>query len=281
MKNSSKVDKKSKLSALNPFLDENNLIPVGGRLKFSNFPYNKKHPIVLSSKNRLTVLLVQNEHIRLLHSGPQALLASLRERFWILSGRKIVRKIVHDYIRCFKCKPKDTKYLMGHLPSTRLTPTIPFKVSGVDYAGPIMIRDRKTRNYKTTKAYICLFICFVTKAIHLELVSELTSEAFLAALRRFISRRSKCSDIYSENASNFVGAEKIIRNYLKSSRDTIQTKLSMIDINWHFIPARAPHFGGLWEVRNVKYHLKRVVGDAALTFEELYTMLTQIEVCIN
>lgn len=283
LRNSREVNSKSKLVALNPFLDTNGLIRVGGRLSLSNFDYDRKHPVVLSGKHPLTNLLAKNEHVRLLHAGPQALLASLRNKHWIISGRNLVRKVVHNCVRCFRCKPTDSTYLMGSLPTARLTPTRPFKVCGIDYAGPILIRDRKTRNYKTTKVYICLFICFVTKAVHIELVSELTSDAFIAALRRFVSRRGKCSDIYSDNASNFVGADKIIRDFLRANKNTIHTNLAMDGIQWHFIPARAPHFGGLWEagIRGVKYHLKRVVGDAALTFEELYTTLTQIEACIN
>ena len=135
------------------------------------------------------------------------------------------------------------------------------------------------------KAYACLFVCFTTKAVHIELVSDLTSEAFLAALRRFVSRRG-CPQ--SDNGSNFVGAHNILKDiYSFLSQDSTQAAVSSFTstqkIQWHFSPERAPHFGGLWEaaIKSVKFHLKRVVGDQHLTFEELTTVLCQVECCLN
>lgn len=127
-----------------------------------------------------------------------------------------------------------------------------------------------------------------TKAIHLELVSDLTTDAFLAALRRFTSRRCKCSNIYSDNGTNFHGARRCLTEMHKlvlnqTHNDVIRSSLSRDDIAWHFIPPSAPHFGGLWEagVKSVKMHLRRVLGGSILTFEELYTVLTQEEAVLN
>ncbi|XP_065356301.1 uncharacterized protein LOC135950699 [Calliphora vicina] len=125
-----------------------------------------------------------------------------------------------------------------------------------------------------------------TKAIHLEAVSDLTSEAFLAALRRFFGRRGVSSDIYSDNGTNFVGADKKLCNDFKAAvrnNQTVIPILAMQKIRWHFIPPAAPHFGGIWEagVKSVKFHLKRTIGEAKLTYEEMSTLLIQIEAVLN
>ena len=128
-------------------------------------------------------------------------------------------------------------------------------------------------------------LCFTTKAQHLELVSDLTTEAFLACFRRFISRRGLPTDVFSDNGSNFVGASNDLADlYAFFSQSKFHSSfshfLSSIKISWHFNP---PHFGGLWEatIKSMKFHLKRVVGAQKLTFEELTSILCQIEACMN
>ncbi|CAH2109061.1 unnamed protein product [Euphydryas editha] len=176
---------------------------------------------------------------------------------------------------------------MGQLPEARVKPSRPFKTSGVDYAGPINIRFSPGRGAKSYKGYICLFVCMVTRAIHLEAVSDLTAKGFIAAFRRFTSRRGHCSDLYSDNGTNFVGADAMLRNMFRGAKSELSNEianlLTLESTNWHFIPPSAPNFGGIWEagVRCAKAHLKRVVGDTALTFEEISTLLTQIEACLN
>jgi len=154
------------------------------------------------------------------------------------------------------------------------------------YKGPLLIKDRRERGCKTHKAFVCLFVCFATRAIHIELVSNLTSEAFIAALRRFSSRRGKPANIYSDNGTNFVGANRELKELaqvLSSKTSPMQEMANEIGISWHFIPAHSPYFGGLWEagIKSLKYHLKRIAGNVILTFEELYTLLTQIEALLN
>ncbi|XP_030758533.1 uncharacterized protein LOC115884174 [Sitophilus oryzae] len=173
---------------------------------------------------------------------------------------------------------------MGNLPECRVTSFQPvFAYTGIDYAGPISIRDRKTRNPKMLKSYIGIFICMSTKCVHLDVVTDMTTTSFITALKRFIARRGKPRHIYSDNGTNFVGANAILFNKLKSSADEISSTLSAEVKSWHFNPPRAPNFGGLWEagVKSIKYHLKRVIGDSALTYEDLCTVLVQIEGALN
>lgn len=177
---------------------------------------------------------------------------------------------------------------MENLPSSRLNSGRPFTTVGIDFAGPFLIKDGKLRSRKIIKCYLSVFVCFSSKAVQLELVGDLTSDAFLNALKRFISQRGLCNHIYSDNATNFVGAKNALNevsNWLKSlEKDSKFAEfLNQNLISWHFISSHAPNFGGLWEVavKTAKYHLYRIVGNVHLTFEGLYTVITQIEAIMN
>ncbi|CAK9799142.1 hypothetical protein ANTPLA_LOCUS1909 [Anthophora plagiata] len=281
------VAKQSSLVSLSPFLDSSGLIRVGGRLKNATILYNKKHPIVLPAKHILTDLIIKNEHIRLLHAGCQHVVASLRERFWPLHCCQNVKRILRTCVSCFRVKPRGIECSMGQLPAARVTPGRPFMTCGVDYAGPFLTKDR-TRSKVSLKSYACIFVCFATKATHIELAIDLSTDAFIKCLNRFIARRGLCQSIVSDNGTNFVGArnrftelDKLIQS--KEHNLRIVNVLNEHQIQWHFNPPQAPHFGGLWEsaVRLTKYHLNRVIGEQRLTYEELYTLLTQIESCLN
>ena len=282
----SSVIKGSKLYGLNPFIDDDGLIRVGGRLNEASFSMDKKHPIVLCSKHPLTCLIFEAEHKRMLHPGPQLLLSFIRQKIWPISGRNLAKKTVDNCVRCFRTSPKGTNPLMGNLPAQRISAKFAFENVGIDYAGPILIKDRKGRGAKSTKHYMCLFVCLAVKAVHLELVSDLTTEAFIAALRRFISRRGKPHIVYSDNGTNFVGAKtelKELASFLKSSGRSITELAANEEIEWKFIPARSPHHGGLWEraVRSAKHHLRRITGNSLFTYEEYLTLLIQVEAVLN
>lgn len=277
------VPNNSPILKLSPILDDSGILRVGGRLKLSSFNFMKKHPALLPKGHNFSISIARREHERLLHAGPQHTLASLRERFWLLDGRNIVRKVIRNCTVCFKLNAKPVIPLMGELPVERTTPTRPFLFTGIDYAGPFKLKDRITRNYKLTKAYICLFICLSTKAIHLELVGDLSTNLFLAALRRFIARRGKPTVINSDNGTNLVGGSKELKLFFETASNEIATNVSNEGITWKFIPANAPHFGGIWEsgVKSVKYHLRRLVGNITLNYEQFCTILTQIEAVLN
>lgn len=274
------------IRSLSPFLDAAGLIRVGGRLKNASYPYDKKHPILVPKNNILTKLILASEHIRNMHCGPSALLATVREKYWPISGKNAVKEIARKCIICFRNNAKNLQPMMAQLPAHRVDPSPPFTNSGVDYAGPFKLKDRKGRGCKITKAYVCLFICISTKAVHLEVVSELSTDAFIAALRRFSSRRGLSANMYSDNGTNIVGAKNEINNvytFLKQNHSEIFNELANQSIKWHFIPASAPAFGGIWEagVKSVKFHMRRVVGETILTFEEFSTILSQIECTLN
>ena len=287
LKRGETVCRRSKLIALNPFLDDG-VIRVGGRLIHSAFSSNQKHPILLPRSHHVTNLIIRSEHIRLKHAGTQATLYSVRERFWPLDGRNTTRHVIRQCVPCFRAKPRDVNYVMGNLPANRLHLTRAFVNTGIDYCGPFFVKEKRFRNRGSVKCYVSVFICLATKAVHFELVSDLTTEAFLAALKRFFSRRGKSSTLLSDNATNFVGASREIKELHALLTDDEHNErvlkfLSNEGIKWSFIPPGAPHFGGLWEaaVKSFKHHFARTVGNTLLTFEQLETYVIEIEAILN
>jgi hypothetical protein len=279
---------KSGIKFLAPFLDSNGILRVGGRLRLSSVPYNRKHPILLPRKHNLSETIVRFNHVNHLHAGPQLLLALTRDQFWILRGVDVAKKIVRACVVCHRHNSQTSSQLMGQLPSPRTVPSRPFSQCGVDYAGPFYLCLKKGRNPTITKAYVCLFVCMATRAIHLELVSDLSTPAFIAALIRFTSRRGLPADIYCDGGKNFEGASNEIKEFLRFVRANPHNKavsnfLGDKGVTYHFNPPLAPHHGGLWEagVKSMKHHLKRTVENRKLTSEEFLTLLTQVEAALN
>lgn len=173
--------------------------------------------------------------------------------------------------------------IMGNLPTDRVEIGFPFSTVGTDFAGPFLITDRKGRGCKITKCYLCIFICFRFKCVHLELVSELTKDAFILTLNRFIARRGLPNVIYCDNGTNFVAAAKEIKKFVQSNSNSITDFAATRGIEFRFSPAYAPHFNGLAEagVKSAKFHLHRILGQSHLTFEELTSLFAQIEAILN
>lgn len=275
--------RKSSLLSLSPFLDDDKVIRVGGRLELSNYNYAKKHPILLHASHPFTKLYFRHEHLQNMHAGPQLLLACVRETVWPVNGRHLARRTVHDCVRCKRIQGKTLTPMMGNLPAQRITPDFPFRTVGVDFAGPFLTINRKGRGARLTKTYLCLFVCFRYKCLHLEAVSDLSKDAFIMTLRRFISRRGKPAEIFCDNGRNFVAAAKEIGHFLKTSHESVVDFATNEGVKFVFSPTYAPHFGGIWEagVKSAKFHLKRVMGNNHLTFEEICTLFTQVEAVLN
>ncbi|XP_040172723.1 uncharacterized protein LOC120905745 [Anopheles arabiensis] len=186
-----------------------------------------------------------------------------------------------------QCIQDDHAQPVGQLPPSRITPSRPFSVTGVDYAGPFYLKPAH-RKAAATKSYLCIFVCFATKAVHLEFIGDLATAGFLAALRRFTSRRGLPAHIHSDNGKNFEGAERELKELFElfndeQHRNTVATRCTDRGITWHFNPPKAPHFGGLWEaaVKTAKRHLYRHLGNTRLSYEGYCTVPHQIEAAMN
>jgi len=177
---------------------------------------------------------------------------------------------------------------MGQVPTARLLPSFLNKRVSVDYAGPLTLKIGTTRRPSHCKAYVAIFVCLATDSCHIELVSNLTAEAFLSALHRFISRRGKPIQIWSDNASCFHRANKELKELeqclqQQNTQESFMNFCCTQDIQWKFSPPTGPHHGSIWEneVKACKRPLKRIVGESNLVFEEMATVLSQIEACLN
>lgn len=283
--NKNAVSAKSPISSLHPFLDSDQVMRVGGRLTNASLPYKTKHPIVLAA-HPITLLIIRYIHITSLHAGTQLTLATIRREFWILRARNLVKSVIHKCVTCVREKAQTSRQLMGQLPTSRISVSCrAFLNCGVDYAGPFATRASAGRGIASRKSYIAVFICLATRAIHLELVTDYSTSAFLNAYLRFCARRGLPKSMHSDNGTTFVGADKELKQayYQALQNPDFLNRTAVDNTEWKFIPPHAPHFGGLWEagVKSVKYHLRRVLRSYTLTFEELTTVLCRVEACLN
>ncbi|XP_071581890.1 uncharacterized protein [Temnothorax nylanderi] len=284
--NGQPLPKSNSLVRLTPFIDPSGLLRVGGRLKFSLLPPEAKHPLILPRNSPLSSLIIADAHSRTMHGGTQLTLSFIRNEYWIIGGRAPVRSLILKCVKCARYRPLKAQQLMGQLPTERITPSRPFFHSGIDYAGPFYIKTWRGKNARTYKGWVALFVCEATSAVHIELVTDYTTDAFMAAYKRFTSRRGICATLRSDCGTNFKGADAELQRLFQSSSkelNSLATLLANDGTQWRFNPPSAPHFGGKWEagVKSVKYHLKRAVGEALLTYEEMTTLLTQIEAVLN
>ncbi|XP_014215174.1 uncharacterized protein LOC106644264 [Copidosoma floridanum] len=274
----------SRLHKLTPIIIDY-LLRVGGRLSNPLLDANAKHPLILYGYDCITQLLIDYYHRKALHGGVEMILVSLKQKYWILRGREVVRAELSPCFTCKRYKGRTQTQLMSDLPNCRVTPSPPFQKTGVDYAGPFPIRLSKSQGKDTLKGYVVVFICMATKAVHLEVAEDYSTEAFIAAYHRLVSRRGQCTDLYSDQGTNFVRADHELKRMwtARCHSSDFADSLSYSGTEWHFNHPAAPHFGGIWEsaVKSAKFYLKRVVGDQILTFVEFSTLLCSIESCLN
>lgn len=270
----------SSLKTARLFLDENNRLRVVGRLQASFENYDSRHPILIPNQCHYAKLLVLVAHAKLGHAGLRDTPVQLRERYCIVRGRQLIKKLLNT---CVICKPFHSRPLVqdeAPLPQDRVTATSPFLVCGVDFAGPLYTKDTSQDN----RCYIALFSCASTRALPLELVENMTAESFICAMRRFVSRRGLCKTIYSDNARAFKRTCRELTDLWRTlQHPDVQAYFSASAISWKFIVERAPWWGGFYEriVRSVKNTLKQMLGRQQVNVVELSTVLTEVEAIIN
>lgn len=262
------------------FIDDEALLRVSGRIHHSQRLYSERHPIILPKQHFYSKLLVQKHHRKLLHAGVRDTLVDLRQRYWILQGRQLVKKVISECTVCRRHHAKPMEEVVPPLPKDRVTETDPFTVVGIDFAGPLFVRTAR----KFTKVYLVLFTCAVIRAIHLELIDDQTAPSFLNAFRRFVSRRGFPSVVYTDNALTFKRSKKEVTQLWETIRDPqVKNTFANHKIEWKFILQRAPWWGGFYErlIRSVKLALKKTLGQQCVTRDELVTLLTEVEAVIN
>ncbi|BES97016.1 Retrotransposon protein [Nesidiocoris tenuis] len=276
------------LRRLNVFVDDTGLARVGGRLTNAPVTYDQKHQILLPRRSFYTNLIIHHYHLLNHHIGPAALLATIRGRYWIPGAKSEIRRIRHKCIICSRFSRSNVIPLMGPLPKSRFSNTRAFLVTGVDFAGPFLYRASHLRKASVQKAYLCLFLCMSTRAVHLEVAVGLSVEAFMDTFERFIMRRGKPAEMLSDGGTNFRGSDRYLREVIElfSSEDTKSQLIRYTapqGIKWNFNPPSSPHFGGGWEVsiRMVKDLIFKTFGTTSFTILELMTAFTKVEGILN
>lgn len=275
---------KSKLVNTTPFIDGDGLIRVGGRIDRAELPYDMRHPVIIPSYSRLSKAFILDAHRKTHHGGNQAMLQHLRANYWIPRIRVELQNFTLRCAECARHRKKPVIQQMAELPKDRVTPYLPFEVSGVDYAGPFLLKDTYKRGAPTRKCWIAIFVCMCTRAIHIDVVTDLTSAAFIACFERFVSSRGQCVHMYSDNGTSFVGAYKEIKEAFDTfhSADNLEI-LNRQGTRWTFMSPASPWRGGIYEaaVKSTKYHLTRVIGCQRYTYDDYITLLKKIEACLN
>lgn len=216
------------------FTDEQGVIRLNTKIVLrKDFP-DFCQPIVLPSKHPVVERLIRQTHEESCHVGVQGLLSMLRERFWIIGGRRSVKAVVRHCVICRRHSAKRMEAPVAPLPTERIRDPVAFEVCGIDLAGPVYLKEN-------TKAYVCIFTCAVVRAVHFELILSLSTEAFIQGLRRFISRRGRPLTIFSDNGTNFTGAENLLRNLDWEKIQDVQR------ICWKFSVPCSPWWGGFYE----------------------------------
>ncbi|XP_065658842.1 uncharacterized protein LOC136083375 [Hydra vulgaris] len=255
-------------SSLKLFDDEDKLLRLRGRFENSNF--TAKHPLILRGKESwFTILLIRNCHEKVLHHGIESTLNKVRSQFWIIKGRSTIKSIIRQ---CVICKKFQGRTLLPpsspNLPDFRVNNLYSFQSTGLDYAGPLFIKTIIKDVF--CKVYVLLLTCASSRAIHLELTPDMKVPTFIRAFKRFAARIGYPELIISDNFKTFKSKE--VKIYMTKN-----------DVKQKFILPASPWWGGFYErlVRSVKITLKKTIGKALLSYEELETILCKIESVIN
>ena len=235
----------SNLIKLKPLLS-NDILRVGGHLERApTLSYEEKHPVILPKNHHLSLLILQHYHESSAHAGREQMLAQSREKFWIIQGRNLAKKIIRNCFKCLRLNSRPLTQVMAPLPEMRQEPyNPPFTNAGVDFFGPLMIQ----RGRGVAKRWGCLITCLTTHAVFLEVAPSLQTDDFILLLRQFINRRGPPKEIRSDRGTNFVGANRELREALNElDQKKIESEMMKRRIKWVFHPPAASHMSGVWE----------------------------------
>ena len=207
------------------------------RLNNADIPQTAKYPALLNKEHHLTLLITWDAHSRVMHNGVKETLTELCSKYWIIKGRQFVKRIIHKCVTCRKSEGLPYKIPPPPpLPTFKVSEQPAFTYTGVDFAGPLHI---KTQGLVTTKkVWICLYTCCVIRAVHLDLVPNLTANSFLQSFRRFTARRGFPRKMVSDNAKTFKAAAKSVQTLLNHT--DVQHYSADVGIEWCFNLEKAP-----------------------------------------
>ncbi|KAI3376816.1 hypothetical protein L3Q82_000074 [Scortum barcoo] len=215
-------DKTSKLHRLNPFLDERGILRVGGRLQHSALHPHVKHPAVLPKASHISALLVKHYHQQVHHQGRGITMNALRlNGIWIIGCTHAVSSHIYKCVKCRKFRRCTEEQKMADLPRERMETAPPFTYCGMDCFGPFYVKEGR----RELKRYGLLFTCMSSRAVHIELLDDMTTDSFINALRTFIAIRGNVRQLRSDQGTNFLGAR---REFLEAVKEMNQERLKQL-----------------------------------------------------
>ena len=278
----------SALSKLDPYIEESTgLLRVGGRLGQSSLPYEEKHPIILHKSHYVTKLLIRHFHESVFHQGRTFTEGAVRQGgYWIVGAKRAISSLIFDCVTCKKLRGKFERQKMADLPSDRTEPCTAFSYVGVDVFGPWQVISRKTRSSQASaKRWAVLFTCLTIRAVHIEVVDEMTSSAFINALRRFVAIRGSVKIFRSDRGTNFVGStDSTGVNVINVEDGQVKGFLNRSGTQWIFNAPHSSHMGGVWErmigvSRPILESMLSKVHN--LTHDVLVTLMAEVSAIIN
>jgi hypothetical protein len=273
------VKTSSSIYRLDPEM-KNGVLRVGGRLNKAAMPEETKHPAILP-KHNVTNLILRHIHELSGHSGRNYMLAQAQRKYWIIKANATARKIINKCVVCRRKRSRMEQQKMADLPKARITPEeAPFTRVGVDYFGPIEVKQGRSM----VKRYGVVFTCLAIRAVHIEKADTLETNSCISAIRRFMARRGQVKQLISDNGTNLVGAEKELRKHIDQwNQSKIHESLLQHNIDWVFNPPAASHFGGVWErqIRTIRRLMSSILKEQTMTDESLQTLFCEVESVIN
>ncbi|KAG1697676.1 hypothetical protein GQR58_005904 [Nymphon striatum] len=273
-----------KICKLSPFLDKDNLLRVGGRIKNADLPFDHKHPILIPANHDISKRIIQYFHQEVGHQGRVVTHSYIRQQgYYLENGRRAIRDYLSCCAICKRLRAEPCDQLMADLPADRVERSPPFTNTGIDVFGPYFVHDgvNTRRTSATKKVHVLLLTCLVTRGIHLEMLPAMDTSSFQNALRRFFAIRGVCKRIRSDHGSNFIGA---INQSVDVSQ--LQNEVESHQCVWELNPPGASHFGGPWErkigaVRRVLDFTVRQSGNRVLSRDEMHTLLQEASAIVN
>ena len=293
LKDGRQIPRRSSLLQLSPFLDAHGILRVGGRLKHAKDSQvvsdSLRNPVIIPKGHHIASLLVRHFHEKVSHQGRHFTEGAIRSAgFWIVGARRIISSMIQRCVTCNRLRGKFCCQKMADLPPDRVNPSPPFTFVGIDTFGPWPVVARRTRGGQSNqKRWAVLFTCLVSRAIHIEVVEELSSSSFINALRRFLSIRGPVQQFRSDRGTNFVGAtEDLSINALFVEDGPVRKFLNDSGIDWLFNPPHSSHMGGAWErmigvSRRILDSMLLRTGMKNLTHEVLTTLMAEVCAIVN
>ncbi|XP_075706846.1 uncharacterized protein LOC142741353 [Rhinoderma darwinii] len=282
------VPKDSVLRKLDPVIDENGLLRIGGRLKEAKVDFAEKHPLIVPGQHHIATLLVQHHHEQTRHQGRLFTEGALRSAgLWIVGAKRCVCRFIFKCVTCRKLRGMSQTPKMANLPYDRLSTDPPFSNVGLDVFGPWSVVVRQTRGSRANgKRWAVMFTCMSIRAVHIEVIESMDTSCFINALRRFIAIRGPVKHIRSDRGTNFVGAARELQLSSNLDAKNIERYLSGQGCTWTFNPPHSSHMGGAWErmigiARRILDSIFLQVGSTKLTHESLTTFMAEVSAIIN